>query len=120
MKKVLWAVQAILAALFLFAGGMKLVMPIGLLAAQSPLPGLFMRVIGVCEVLGAVGLILPAALRIKERLMPLAAAPGHEGWLARHHEHQKRQARLPRTGRISPTTSRSARMRKSASPATSR
>ena len=73
MRKILWGVQGLLAALFLFAGGMKLAMPIEMLTAQSHLPGLFLRFIGVCEVLGAVGLILPAALHIKERLTPLAA-----------------------------------------------
>jgi DoxX-like family len=73
MRKVLWGVQGLLAALFLFAGGMKLVMPIETLTAQSHLPGLFLRFIGVCEVLGAVGLVLPGLLRIKEYLTPLAA-----------------------------------------------
>src|SRR5438067_8031860 len=35
----LWTVQGLLAALFLFAGGMKLVLPIEALTAQMPLPG---------------------------------------------------------------------------------
>ena len=39
-----------------------------------PLPGLFMRFIGVAEVLGAIGLILPGLLRIRPGLAPLAAA----------------------------------------------
>jgi hypothetical protein len=63
-----------MAALFAFAGVMKLVPPSEALAAQSPLPVLFIRLIGVAEVLGAVGLILPAALRIRAELTPLAAA----------------------------------------------
>jgi hypothetical protein len=63
----------LLAALFLFAGGMKLVMPIEAMTQQMALPGLFLRFIGVCEVLGALGLILPAALRIRPGLTPLAA-----------------------------------------------
>jgi hypothetical protein len=70
----LWIVQGLLAALFLFAGGMKLVMPIAALTAQTPLPGLFIRFIGVLEVLGALGLVLPAPLRLRPSLMPLAAA----------------------------------------------
>jgi uncharacterized membrane protein YphA (DoxX/SURF4 family) len=70
----LWTVQAALALLFLFAGGMKLIMPIEALAKQSPLPGLFLRFIGVCEVAGALGLILPRLLRIRQGLTPLAAA----------------------------------------------
>jgi hypothetical protein len=39
-----------------------------------PLPGLFVRFIGVAEVLGAIGLILPGLLRIRPGLTPLAAA----------------------------------------------
>ena len=70
----LWIAQGLLAALFLFAGGMKLVMPLELLAQQSHLPGLFMRFIAVCETLGALGLILPGLLRIRPGLTPLAAA----------------------------------------------
>jgi DoxX-like family len=70
----LWIAQGILAALFLFAGGMKLVVPAAALAAQSHLPGAFMKFIGVCETLGALGLILPGLLHIRERLTPLAAA----------------------------------------------
>ena len=69
----LWIVQVILAALFLFAGGMKLVVPIEMLTAQMPLPGVFLRFIGLCEVLGALGLILPGVLKIRTDLTPLAA-----------------------------------------------
>ena len=39
-----------------------------------PLPGLFLRFIGICEVLGALGLILPGLLRVRPGLTPLAAA----------------------------------------------
>jgi uncharacterized membrane protein HdeD (DUF308 family) len=70
----LWIVQGLLAVTFLFAGGMKLVMPLEALTGPVPLPGLFMRFLGVAEVLGAVGLILPGLLRIWEALTPLAAA----------------------------------------------
>jgi uncharacterized membrane protein YphA (DoxX/SURF4 family) len=70
----MWIVQGLLALIFLFAGGMKLVLPIQALTAQSSLPGLFLRFIGVCEVLGALGLILPGLLHIQEVLTPLAAA----------------------------------------------
>jgi hypothetical protein len=75
MTIVLWITQALLAALFLFAGGIKLVMPLEALQ-QGPiyLPGLFLRFIGVVEVLGALGLILPGILRIRPNLTPLAAA----------------------------------------------
>ena len=70
----LWIAQSVLAALFLFAGGMKLVMPVEALAAQSHLPGEFIKFIGVCETLGALGLILPGLLHVQERLTPLAAS----------------------------------------------
>jgi uncharacterized membrane protein HdeD (DUF308 family) len=70
----LWSVQGLLALLFLFAGVMKLVMPIEALTAQSPMPGWFLRFIGVAETLGAIGLILPGLLRIRPGLTSLAAA----------------------------------------------
>jgi hypothetical protein len=70
----LWLVQGLLAFIFLFAGGMKLVMPIEALTQQSPLPGLFMRFIGLAEVLGAIGLIVPQLLGIRPGLTPLAAS----------------------------------------------
>jgi uncharacterized membrane protein YphA (DoxX/SURF4 family) len=70
----LWIVQGLLAVVFLFAGGMKLVLPLEALMGPIPLPGLFMRFLGVVEVLGAVGLILPGLLRIRPSLTPLAAA----------------------------------------------
>jgi uncharacterized membrane protein YphA (DoxX/SURF4 family) len=69
-----WTVQGLLAALFLFAGGMKLVAPIEMLKGPVELPGLFLRFIGVCEVLGALGLVLPGVFRIRTTLTPLAAA----------------------------------------------
>lgn len=72
---VLWVIQGLLAALFLFAGGTKLVLPIAAMQ-QGPmaLPGAFLRFLGVAEVCGALGLILPWALRIRPVLTPLAAA----------------------------------------------
>jgi uncharacterized membrane protein YphA (DoxX/SURF4 family) len=70
----LWVVQGLLASLFLFAGGMKLVMPLEGMAGPVELPGLLIRFIGVAEVLGAVGLILPGLLRIHAELTPVAAA----------------------------------------------
>lgn len=70
----LWIAQGILAALFLFAGGMKLAMPAAVLAAQSHLPGAFMKFIGIAETLGALGLVLPGLFHIRERLTSLAAA----------------------------------------------
>ena len=74
MTYALWIVQALLALLFLWAGGIKLVLPLEALAGPVPLPGLFVRFIGVAEVLGAIGLILPGLLRMRPGLTPLAAA----------------------------------------------
>jgi hypothetical protein len=69
----LWIVQVLLVLLFLFAGGAKLVLPPEALKGPVPIPVLFLRFIGVCEVLGALGLILPGLLRIRPGLTPLAA-----------------------------------------------
>ena len=74
MPITLWSVQVVLALIFLFAGSMKLILPIEVMTAQMPLPGLFLRFIGVCEVAGALGLILPGLTRIQRRLTPLAAS----------------------------------------------
>ena len=70
----LWSIQAVLAALFLFAGGFKLALPLAALAKLSPLPAIFLKFIGACEVTGALGLILPGVFNIKRGLTPLAAA----------------------------------------------
>lgn len=70
----LWVVQALLALIFLSAGMMKLALPIEILVAEVPLPGLFLKFVGLGEVLGAIGLILPGLLRIRPGLTPLAAA----------------------------------------------
>ena len=74
LNVVLWIIQALLALLFLFAGVVKLVIPMAAMAKQTGLPGEFLRFIAVCEVLGALGLLLPGILRIKTSLTPLAAS----------------------------------------------
>jgi hypothetical protein len=73
MTIALWIVQVLLAALFLFAGVAKLIMPLEAMQGPVSLPGWFLRFLGVVEVLGALGLILPGLLRIKPGLTPLAA-----------------------------------------------
>ena len=75
MNIVLWIIQLRLALLFIFAGTMKFVMPVAEMNRQAPLvlPGLFLHFIGLCEILGGLGLVLPGLLRIKPRLTPLAA-----------------------------------------------
>lgn len=74
----LWTLQGVLGLAFLAAGGMKLAQPVGELAARMPwvtdVPALLVRFVGLVEVLGAVGLLLPAATRVLPRLAPLAAA----------------------------------------------
>jgi uncharacterized membrane protein YphA (DoxX/SURF4 family) len=76
MKYALWIVQVLLAVVFLFAGGSKLVMSAEEMTAQMkvPIPILFLRFIGVCEVLGAVALVLPGLLHTRRQLTPIAAA----------------------------------------------
>ena len=74
MNTALWIVQGMIALLFLFTGVIKLVLPISEMTKQMPMPGWFLRFLGVAEVLGALGLILPGFLRIRQGLTPLAAA----------------------------------------------
>jgi uncharacterized membrane protein YphA (DoxX/SURF4 family) len=77
MKKTLWTIQILLAVLFLFAGGSKFAMPVDQMTQGMPAAlanGAFLHFIGVCEVLGGLGLVLPGLLRIKPGLTPLAAA----------------------------------------------
>jgi uncharacterized membrane protein YphA (DoxX/SURF4 family) len=71
---VLWTLQTLLAGLFLFAGAMKLVRPVEMMTKQIALPALFLRFLGIAEVLGALGLVLPWGLRIRRELTPFAAA----------------------------------------------
>jgi hypothetical protein len=73
MNRLLWVVQALLALLFLFAGGTKLSMSAAELTAQTPMSAGFLRFIGVMEILGGLGLVLPGMLRIRTALTPLAA-----------------------------------------------
>ena len=73
MTVALWIVQGLLALIFLFTGGMKLALPLETLTKQMPFPGWFVRSLGVAEVLGALGLLLPGLLRIQPHLTPLAA-----------------------------------------------
>src|SRR5215204_374906 len=70
---VLWTLQGLLAALFLFAGAAKLMMDPVELATQAHMPAAFLQFISVCELLGAIGLVLPWLTGIRPSLTPLAA-----------------------------------------------
>src|SRR5687767_9768288 len=73
MSKILCVVQVLVALLYLFAVTMNLIMPIAEMTRQMAMPGWFLRGLGVAEILGACGLILPGLLHIKTFLTPLAA-----------------------------------------------
>jgi uncharacterized membrane protein YphA (DoxX/SURF4 family) len=78
MNILLWIIQILLALLFLFAGGMKLIVPADVLIQQAPpgstqFPALFLKFIGLVEVLGGLGLILPGIFRRRQELTPIAA-----------------------------------------------
>ena len=74
-NRALWTAQVLVALLFLFAGSMKFIMPAEKMQ-QGPIvfPLAFMYFIGLCECLGALGLVLPGLTRIHTELTPLAAA----------------------------------------------
>ena len=77
-NKVLWTLQILLAALYLFAGGFKLVATADQMRPpDGPIPSanmiVFLRMIGGFEVLGAAGLILPGLTGIKRHLTSVAA-----------------------------------------------
>ena len=67
MNRLLWVVQALLALLFLFAGAEKQVMSAAELTGQTPFPAAFLRFIGVMEILGAIGLMLPSEAHLETR-----------------------------------------------------
>lgn len=72
----LWIAQSVLTVMFLLAGVPKLVMSAEQMQAPGPiqLPVAFIRFIGVCEILGAIGMIVPGLTGIKPGLTPLGAA----------------------------------------------
>jgi uncharacterized membrane protein len=76
MNNLLWLLQILLGILFIFAGVVKFIMPAEKLAEGTPswMPLAFIYFIGVCEILGGVGLILPWLTNTKPVLTPVAAA----------------------------------------------
>ena len=70
----LWTLQSLLGVLFAFAGSMKFVMdPAQMAPPGSPLSVTLLRFVGVCECLGAIGLVVPQLTGIRPRLTLLAA-----------------------------------------------
>ena len=76
MNIVLWILQILLGLLFLFSGSMKFIMSADQMTQGAPvaLPIWFLHFIGVCEMLGGIGLIVPWLTGIKRGLTPLAAS----------------------------------------------
>lgn len=74
----LWAAQVLLGGMFGMAGATKATRPIVELAQRMPwaaeIPEGLVRFIGVSELAGGIGLLLPALTRIRPGLTPLAAA----------------------------------------------
>jgi hypothetical protein len=77
LRVLLWATQISLAALFGMLGVMKLLLPMSILSAEMHWPGLvpeeIVRFDGLAEVLGALGLVVPAATRVWPQLTTIAA-----------------------------------------------
>jgi uncharacterized membrane protein YphA (DoxX/SURF4 family) len=78
MNVVLWIIAGLLAVAFAAAGAMKLAQPRAKLAASGMAwaedsSDAGVKGIGALEVLGALGLVLPAALGVATVLTPLAA-----------------------------------------------
>jgi uncharacterized membrane protein YphA (DoxX/SURF4 family) len=74
LNTLLWTLQTLLAMLFMFAGVMKFIIPVAEMTKQIAMPGWFLHFIGIAEILGSIGLVLPGILRIRTGLTPLAAA----------------------------------------------
>ena len=74
---ILWIAQVLLAGMFIMSGFMKVAQPIEELSKMLPwasqVPAGLVRFIGISELLGGIGLILPALLRIKPILTAWAA-----------------------------------------------
>ena len=74
---ILWILQAVLAAMLLWAAFMKLLKPVAEISTMWPWAGQvsagFVKFTGIIDLLGAVGLVFPALLRIRPWLTPLAA-----------------------------------------------
>jgi uncharacterized membrane protein YphA (DoxX/SURF4 family) len=75
LRIALWSAQIALAVVFALAGWMKVSVPAAELAKMaSGFPVAFLRFIGIAELAGSIGIILPALTRIAPVLTPLAAS----------------------------------------------
>lgn len=79
MNTVLWIVTALLAAVFLVAGAMKMIQPKQALADRGlvwveSFPAPAVKAIGALEVLAAIGLVVPPLVGVAAVLSPAAAA----------------------------------------------
>jgi len=74
---ILWIAQVLLAGMFLMSGFMKVAQPIAELSKMLPwaseMPTGVVRFIGLSELAGGIGLLLPSILRIKPKLTAWAA-----------------------------------------------
>jgi hypothetical protein len=71
----LWILQTLMGLFFILASAApKLLLPADSLPMPIPLPAWFIAFIGVAELAGGLGLILPGAFKIQTWLTPLAAA----------------------------------------------
>jgi uncharacterized membrane protein YphA (DoxX/SURF4 family) len=77
LRIALWIAQGLVAVIFCISGWTKLAMPINELAAMMPwagqVPSGFVRFIGLVDLAGGIGILLPALTRIQPRLTVLAA-----------------------------------------------
>ncbi|MEQ9439023.1 MAG: DoxX family protein [Cyclobacteriaceae bacterium] len=73
----LWVAQVVLAGSLIWGAGMKLFQPVEALAALWPwagqVPVALLKLTGIVDLLGALGLLLPSLLRIQPKLTPMAA-----------------------------------------------
>jgi putative oxidoreductase len=72
-----WILQILLGGMFIMTGAMKTFTPVEQLAGSLPwvtqVPLALVKFIGLAELLGGLGLILPSLLKIKTKLTPIAA-----------------------------------------------
>ena len=78
METALWTAQLLLAAIFLATGLTKLTQPraqlaVGPMGWAADVSDVEFRTLGLLEVLGALGLVLPGALGVAPLVTPLAA-----------------------------------------------